>query len=91
MQRERNFKQEIPPVRIGEGEEITYDQATAAYRRAATFWNALQSPHGHWPAENAGPNFYFPPLVNTTLHLTVKEIDYLPQTEIFTVKKIEKL
>ncbi|CAL2244729.1 unnamed protein product [Prunus armeniaca] len=61
--RERNFKQEIPPVRIGEGEEITYDQATAAYRRAATFWNALQSPHGHWPAENAGPNFYFPPLV----------------------------
>lgn len=72
MLRERNFKQEIPPVRIGEGEGITYDQATAAYRRAATFWNALQSPHGHWPAENAGPNFYFPPLVITTLHLTVK-------------------
>lgn len=64
MLRERNFKQEIPPVRIGEGEEITFDQATAAYKRAATFWNALQSPHGHWPAENAGPNFYFPPLVS---------------------------
>ena len=61
--REKNFKQEIPPVRVGEGEDITYDQATAAFRRAATFWNALQSPHGHWPAENAGPNFYFPPLV----------------------------
>ncbi|XP_004305790.1 PREDICTED: beta-amyrin synthase-like [Fragaria vesca subsp. vesca] len=69
MLREKNFRQEIPPVRIGEGAEITFDQATAAYRRAATFWNALQSPHGHWPAENSGPNFYIPPMV-MSLHLT---------------------
>ncbi|PRQ51808.1 putative alpha-amyrin synthase [Rosa chinensis] len=63
MLRERNFKQEIPPVRIGEGDDITFDQATATYRRNATFWNALQSPHGHWPTENAGVNFFCPPLV----------------------------
>ncbi|XP_004289557.1 PREDICTED: beta-amyrin synthase-like [Fragaria vesca subsp. vesca] len=67
--REKKFKQEIPPVRIGEDEEITFDQATAAYRRAASFWNALQSPHGHWPAVNSGPNYYMPPLI-MTLYVT---------------------
>lgn len=63
--REKNFKQTIPPVRIEDDEEITYEKATDAVRRCVSFWSALQSDHGHWPAENAGPiAFYFPPLVS---------------------------
>ncbi|KAK4770144.1 hypothetical protein SAY87_030676 [Trapa incisa] len=61
--REKNFKHTIPPVKIKDGEEITYEKATAAVKRCVSFWAALQSDHGHWPAENAGPGFYFPPLV----------------------------
>ncbi|XP_030462926.1 beta-amyrin synthase-like isoform X1 [Syzygium oleosum] len=62
--REKKFKQTTPPVKIEDGEEISYEKATAAVRRAVSFWSVLQSDHGHWPAENAGPiAFYFPPLV----------------------------
>ncbi|KAJ4844509.1 hypothetical protein Tsubulata_006351 [Turnera subulata] len=61
--REKNFKQKIPQVKIRDGEEITYEKATAALRRAAHFFSALQASDGHWPAENAGPLFFLPPLV----------------------------
>ncbi|KAM3701928.1 hypothetical protein ACB098_05G211900 [Castanea mollissima] len=59
--REKNFKQTIPPVKIGDGEEITHEKATSALRRAVHFYVALQSCDGHWPAENAGPLFFLPP------------------------------
>ncbi|XP_075664361.1 beta-amyrin synthase-like isoform X2 [Castanea sativa] len=61
--REKNFKQTIPPVKIGDGEEITHEKATSALRRAVHFYVALQSCDGHWPAENAGPLFFLPPFV----------------------------
>lgn len=61
--REKNFKQEIPVVRIGDGEVITNEKATMALRRAVHFFSALQASDGHWPAENAGPLFFLPPLV----------------------------
>ncbi|CAN6692737.1 unnamed protein product [Malus baccata var. baccata] len=61
--REKNFKQTIPPLKIQEGEEITHETATAALKRAVRFTAALQSSHGHWPAEFSGPLFYTPPLV----------------------------
>ncbi|KAJ9175149.1 hypothetical protein P3X46_013730 [Hevea brasiliensis] len=61
--KEKNFKPKIPEVKIEEGEEITYDKATSAIRRAVHFWSALQASDGHWPAENAGPLFFLPPLV----------------------------
>ncbi|XP_075664097.1 beta-amyrin synthase-like isoform X4 [Castanea sativa] len=61
--REKNFKQTIPPVKIGDGEEITHEKATSALRRAVYFYVALQSCDGHWPAENAGPLFFLPPFV----------------------------
>ncbi|KAK7832933.1 beta-amyrin synthase [Quercus suber] len=60
--REKNFKQTIPPIKIEDGEEITHEKATSALRRAVHFYAALQSCHGHWPAENAGPLFFLPPL-----------------------------
>ena len=62
--RERNFKQTITPIKIEDGQEITYENATTALKRAVHFYSALQASDGHWPAENAGPMFYFPPLVS---------------------------
>nr|UTU07505.1 oxidosqualene cyclase 1 [Ailanthus altissimus] len=61
--REKNFKQTIPQVKVKDDEEITYEIATNALRRAVHFFSALQASDGHWPAENAGPLFYLPPLV----------------------------
>ncbi|XP_022946791.1 beta-Amyrin Synthase 1-like isoform X2 [Cucurbita moschata] len=68
--RERNFKQTIPIMRVEDVVDedkkvaiIKKETVTIALRRATNFFAALQSPHGHWPAENAGPMFYFPPLV----------------------------
>ncbi|XP_009364429.2 beta-amyrin synthase isoform X1 [Pyrus x bretschneideri] len=61
--KEKNFKQTIPAVKIKEGEEMTHETATAAMKRAVHFISALQSSHGHWPAENSGPLFYLLPLV----------------------------
>ncbi|XP_060669505.1 beta-amyrin synthase-like [Ziziphus jujuba] len=63
MLREKKFKQTIPAVKVEEGEEITYEKATTAMRRAVHFYSALQASDGHWPAENAGPLFFLPPLV----------------------------
>ncbi|XP_030973245.1 beta-amyrin synthase-like [Quercus lobata] len=78
--RERNFKQTITPIKIEDGQEITYENATTALKRAVHFYSALQASDGHWPAENAGPMFYFPPLVfcmYITGHLnTVFPVEY---------------
>ncbi|KAK1571464.1 hypothetical protein Q3G72_017619 [Acer saccharum] len=61
--KEKNFKQRIPQVKVEDGEEITHETASTALRRAVHFVSALQASDGHWPAENAGPLFYHPPLV----------------------------
>ncbi|KAJ4725479.1 Terpene cyclase/mutase family member [Melia azedarach] len=61
--KEKNFKQTIPQVKVKGGEEITYETATTTLRRAVHFFSALQASDGHWPAENAGPLFFLPPLV----------------------------
>ncbi|CAN1814939.1 Beta-amyrin synthase [Linum perenne] len=60
--REKKFKQTIPPVRIKEDEVITFEKAKIAVKRGAHLFSALQSNHGHWPAENSGPLFFLPPL-----------------------------
>ena len=62
--RERNFKQTITPIKIEDGQEITYENATTALKRAVHFYSALQASDGHWSAENAGPLFFLPPLVS---------------------------
>ncbi|KAJ4833618.1 hypothetical protein Tsubulata_050985 [Turnera subulata] len=61
--REKNFKQNIPKVRVEDGEEITDEKATAALRRGVHFFSALQASDGHWPADSSGCLFYLPPLV----------------------------
>ena len=53
----------IPSVRIGENEEISYEAATTAVKKALRVNRAVQASDGHWPAENAGPLFFTPPLV----------------------------
>ncbi|MFQ6644260.1 hypothetical protein Gotur_017304, partial [Gossypium turneri] len=67
--REKKMKQTIPQPKIEDGEEVTYEATTAAVKRSVHLFSALQSIHGHWPAENAGPMFYFPPLV-MSLYIT---------------------
>ncbi|XP_062110952.1 beta-amyrin synthase [Humulus lupulus] len=61
--REKEFKQTIPPIKIEDGEVISYEKATTALKRSVQFLSALQASDGHWPAENAGPLFFLPPLV----------------------------
>ncbi|KAG5230730.1 beta-amyrin synthase [Salix suchowensis] len=57
------FKQTIPAVRVEDGEEVTYEKTTAALRRSANFFSALQASDGHWPAENSGVLCFLPPFV----------------------------
>ncbi|RHN39294.1 putative beta-amyrin synthase [Medicago truncatula] len=64
--RENNFKQTIASVKIEDGEEISEEKVTTTLRRAVNHISALQASDGHWPSLNAGPLFYFPPLVSTT-------------------------
>lgn len=56
----------IPPVRLGENEEVTCEAATTAVKKAVRLNRAIQASDGHWPAENAGPMFFTPPLVGTS-------------------------
>ncbi|XP_058203406.1 dammarenediol II synthase-like [Rhododendron vialii] len=53
----------IPPVRLGEKEQVDYEAVTTALRKAVRLDCATQSKDGHWPAENAGPLFFTPPLL----------------------------
>ncbi|XP_051128401.1 dammarenediol II synthase-like isoform X4 [Andrographis paniculata] len=53
----------IPPVRVGENDVVTYETATIAVKKALRLNRAVQASDGHWPAENAGPMFFTPPLI----------------------------
>ncbi|KAL1205676.1 Beta-amyrin synthase [Cardamine amara subsp. amara] len=61
--KEKKFEQVIAPVKVESSENITFETATNALRRGVHFFSALQASDGHWPAENAGPLFFLPPLV----------------------------
>ncbi|KDP36999.1 hypothetical protein JCGZ_06055 [Jatropha curcas] len=60
--REKNFKQEIPIVKVKGFEEMTHETVTAALRRSVHVFSALQARDGHWPATNSGSLFFLPPL-----------------------------
>nr|GME02465.1 dammarenediol II synthase-like [Ipomoea batatas] len=53
----------IPPARLGEEEAVNYEAVTTAVRKAVRLNRALQARDGHWPAQNAGPMFFTPPLL----------------------------
>ncbi|OWM86877.1 hypothetical protein CDL15_Pgr015913 [Punica granatum] len=50
-------------VKVEDTEDLTEDAVTTTLRRAISFYSQLQAHDGHWPAENAGPLFFLPPLV----------------------------
>ncbi|XP_021761987.1 beta-amyrin synthase-like isoform X1 [Chenopodium quinoa] len=83
--REKNFKQTIPQMKVGDGEAITYETASTTIKRAANYLIALQAEDGHWPAQASFPQFYLPPLVfclNITGHLN-STFSAQHRTEIF--------
>ncbi|XP_010088501.2 lupeol synthase, partial [Morus notabilis] len=51
------------PSKVKETEEITKEAVTNTLRRALIYFSMQQSHNGFWPAENAGPLFFLPPLV----------------------------
>ncbi|KAI8569202.1 hypothetical protein RHMOL_Rhmol02G0260700 [Rhododendron molle] len=53
----------IPPVRLGEKEQVNYEAVTTALKKAVRLNCAIQSKDGHWPAENTGPHIYTPPML----------------------------
>nr|KJB68034.1 hypothetical protein B456_010G223100 [Gossypium raimondii] len=67
--REKKMQQTIPQPKIEDGEEVTYEVTTTAMRRSVHLFLALQSKHGHWPTENSGPMFCFPPSI-MSLYIT---------------------
>ncbi|KAI8001537.1 Beta-amyrin synthase [Camellia lanceoleosa] len=69
LKKESNIDLSPPPVRLGEEEEVTYDAATIALRKAVRLNCAIQTKDGHWAAENAGPMFFTPPLL-IILHIS---------------------
>ncbi|GFS36488.1 cycloartenol synthase 1 [Actinidia rufa] len=50
-------------IKVKETEEITEEAVTTTLRRGVCFYSTIQAHDGHWPAESAGPLFFFPPLV----------------------------
>ncbi|XVE78772.1 hypothetical protein DITRI_Ditri14bG0004800 [Diplodiscus trichospermus] len=50
-------------VKVEDSQVVTEEAVTITLRRAITFYSSLQAHDGHWPAENAGPLFFLPPLV----------------------------
>ncbi|KAL8236031.1 hypothetical protein R6Q59_017112 [Mikania micrantha] len=53
----------IPPVRLGDNEEVSYESVTTTVKKAVRLNRAIQAKDGHWPAENSGPMFFTPPLL----------------------------
>ncbi|KAL4285539.1 hypothetical protein GQ457_16G006050 [Hibiscus cannabinus] len=59
-----NPRGSIPsPVKVNDEQAVTEEAVTVTLRRAIGFYSSLQAHDGHWPAENAGPLFFLPPLV----------------------------
>nr|GLL30207.1 dammarenediol II synthase-like [Ipomoea trifida] len=54
----------IPPIRVGDEEEVKYEAVTTAVRKAVRLNCALQARDGHWPAQNGGCLYFTPPLIN---------------------------
>lgn len=88
---ERNFKQTIPQVKVADGEDITYETATTTLRRAVHFFSALQASDGHWPAENAGPLFFLPPLVSLLITTSPRSVTPLVLSSSLCNLKMKKV
>ncbi|KAF5820798.1 hypothetical protein HanPI659440_Chr01g0005441 [Helianthus annuus] len=54
----------MPPTRLSEGDQVDLEVVTNAVKKGVRLHRAIQAKDGHWPAENAGPMFFTPPLVS---------------------------
>ncbi|KAL7617668.1 hypothetical protein Lser_V15G02878 [Lactuca serriola] len=54
---------DIAPIRLTDDEQVTFEAATTAVKKAVRLNRAIQAKDGHWPAESAGPLFFTPPLL----------------------------
>ncbi|XP_058203427.1 dammarenediol II synthase-like isoform X1 [Rhododendron vialii] len=58
-----NIDLSIPPMRLGENEQVNYQAVTTALKKAVRLSCAIQSKDGHWPAELSGPHILMPPML----------------------------
>ncbi|XP_058203430.1 dammarenediol II synthase-like [Rhododendron vialii] len=58
-----NIDLSIPPMRLGENEQVNYEAVTIALKKAVRLNCAIQSKDGHWPAEHTGPHIFTPPML----------------------------
>ncbi|KAF7149952.1 hypothetical protein RHSIM_Rhsim02G0211000 [Rhododendron simsii] len=61
-----NIDLSIPPMRLGENEQVNYEAVTTALTKAVRLSCAIQSKDGHWPAELSGPHILMAPMVSTS-------------------------
>ncbi|KAI3974432.1 hypothetical protein MKX01_017925 [Papaver californicum] len=88
LQQLRNNKGEfdltIPPVKLSDNEEVTYEATKTTLKRAVQFFSAIQLADGHWGADIGGPLYFMPPLVfalyiTGTLH-TMLSAEHIKET-----------
>ncbi|KAJ9691010.1 hypothetical protein PVL29_013262 [Vitis rotundifolia] len=86
--RENQIDLSIPPVRLGEKKEVTYEAVTIAVRKAVRLNRAIQAKDGHWPAENAGPLFFTPPLIMVLYFTGALNIALTPEHKVELLRYI---
>ncbi|KAI3923481.1 hypothetical protein MKW92_027041, partial [Papaver armeniacum] len=79
-----NFDLSMPPVKLDDDEEVTYEATKITLKRAVQFFSAIQLDDGHWGADIGGPLYFMPPLVfalyiTGTLH-TMLSIEHIKET-----------
>ncbi|KAM0012179.1 hypothetical protein Hdeb2414_s0007g00242531 [Helianthus debilis subsp. tardiflorus] len=50
-------------MRLSEGDQVDLKVVKNAVKKGVRLHRAIQAKDGHWPAENAGPMFFTPPLL----------------------------
>uniref|UniRef100_A0A0D9Y0Y5 Terpene cyclase/mutase family member n=1 Tax=Leersia perrieri TaxID=77586 RepID=A0A0D9Y0Y5_9ORYZ len=55
-------RERIPPIKLGENEQVTEEIAMASLRRALDEFSSLQADDGHWPGDMSGVMFIMPGL-----------------------------
>ncbi|KAL6333190.1 hypothetical protein AAG906_028373 [Vitis piasezkii] len=86
--KENKIDLSIPPVRLGENEEVTYEAVTTAVRKSVRLNRAIQAKDGHWPAENAGPLFFTPPLIMVLYFTGTLNIALTPEHKVELLRYI---
>ncbi|CBI30896.3 unnamed protein product, partial [Vitis vinifera] len=86
--KENQIDLSIPPMRLGEKEEVTYEAVTTVVRKAVRLTRAIQAKDGHWPAENAGPLFFTPPLIMVLYFIGTLNIALTPEHKLELLRYI---